>query len=162
MAAAAVMGAGALYTGIQAQKAAKEQADAANQNAANAMSQAKSDAAMQAIQGQKQIAGEKADFAAGGVSGGSVMATIADSMANAELDRLNIIHGGQMRSRAYSAEATAAKRAGNNALVGSLFKAAGYGASALGPSKEVDKTPSTKTSGVGGSKFGAQAYPGAD
>lgn len=90
----------------------KDQARVAEINAALAQRDAEFNAGRQSLAAGQIIAGTKADYAAAGFSGesGSVLAVLANSYANAELDRLSILHGGNVRSFNYAEEAASARK----------------------------------------------------
>lgn len=99
----------------RAQKRAyNKQAENAAKNAAAAQKQAKFDAKLHEFQAEKAIEGTKAGFAAAGVSGGSLEAVIQDSVINAEIDRMNILNGGDIRSRSFINQSVAASVAGED------------------------------------------------
>lgn len=109
------------------------QAGVAEKNADLAILQAKFNAQNQVIQSQKQIAAGEAGYAASGVSGGgSVFAVIADSMINAELDRLSIIHGGDVRAANFRNQAASAKQASRDASAAGFFNVLSTGFMAAG------------------------------
>lgn len=79
---------------------------------------------------QQMIAGKKigamsSDYAASGVSSdsASVIAVIGASRANAELDRLSIMHGGELRASAMEQRAQRDKDAGSWAMQVGYFNA---------------------------------------
>lgn len=115
-------------------RALKSEANTARMNAQAARLKAQADADLQMIQTRQVLAEQKTGFAAAGVSGGSVDAVMADSAINAEMDRLSIIFGGDVRSAAFMSEAEAkmkgardVKEAGLFGLVSTGFKGAGSG-----------------------------------
>ncbi len=105
----------------------KTQAIQAQQNAAMALETAKASADMYAVQARKMISSTTSEYAAGGLEGGSVMAVIADSKANAELDRLNILFGGDIKSKEFTLQAAAKRRAEDSATKGAMYAALGGG-----------------------------------
>lgn len=113
-------------------RALKSEAAAADRNARAARLKAQADAEMQMIQARSIIASQKAGFAAAGVEGGSVDASLADSAINAEMDRLSILYGGNLRSNEFSAEAASKRRAASDVKKASLFNMLGTGFQAAG------------------------------
>lgn len=112
--------------GSQAQQQAlNDQAATAEQNAKIAKQKAFADAEMFAIQSRKVLAEQKADFSASGVEGGSVFAVMADSKANAELDRLNILFGGNIRAAQYMSEAESKYQGAENVRQAGIYSAFG-------------------------------------
>lgn len=87
--------------------ALKSEAGIAKFNAMAAKLKAQADADLQVIQSRHVLAGMKADYAGAGVEGGSVDAVMMDSAINAEMDRLSILFGGDVRSKAFMAESQA-------------------------------------------------------
>lgn len=100
-------------------------------NARSAMLKAKAEAEQQAIQARKFMGEQAGQFAGGNIEGASTYAVQADSMVNAEMDRLSIIFGGNLRSNAFkseamlkTSEAQSTKQAGIMGLIATGFKAA--------------------------------------
>jgi len=112
MSAAAILG--GLGSGLEIYgkiKASKDEASAlqaeaaiAGQNAQAAILKAKAEAEVQVIQSKYIMGTQKADFASAGVEGGSVAAVMANSATNAELDRLNILFGGDVTAHGFQSE----------------------------------------------------------
>lgn len=136
---AALGAAGAVFGGISGDRAAKNQARAMRQNAAAAAEnaklvrkQAELEASFQQLEASKLLGETKAGFAASGVSGGSEFAVMAESVANAEMDRLNIIFGGEIKARNLEGEASSLRSQARDInksrtmnLLASGFQAAG-------------------------------------
>ena len=142
------MGAGAIIGGViglaglamqlQGQSAANDaqrgmlrsQADAARENARLARLEAAENAKIQQIQSEKIIGGLRPQYAAAGVElEGSVFDVIANSVQNAERDRLNIIYQGELKARSFEAGAGAyANAAGGISNIGLI----GTGLSGIG------------------------------
>ena len=91
---------GAISQGAQTAATLRYQAQVQRNNADEALTAASLNANRQSIQAAKLIGAAKAGYGASGVSAdsGSVMSVIAASAANAELDRQNILYGGEIRS----------------------------------------------------------------
>ena len=96
---------GNYQSGLAQSASLQSEAAQARINAITARQKAVIDADAQSIQARKLLGEQITDFAAAGVSGGSVEAVMADSMINAEMDRLSIIFGGDIRSKAFMSEA---------------------------------------------------------
>lgn len=118
---------GAMKQGVDQYSSLNQQADLAIQNAAEAEAKGKYDASrQQVIAGQKQGTAIAA-FGASGVrtDSGSVTAVLGASAQNAELDRLNILHGADVRATNYTNQANLDRFGAESALKGSYFQAAG-------------------------------------
>jgi hypothetical protein len=137
--------------------ALKSQEQQAIYNAQSARLKGIADAELYAIQAQKLIAGQKGEFTAGGVSGGSAMAVMADSRINAEMDRLNIIFGGNLRSAQFMSEAQAKHQGAKDLNKAGLFQtlAGGFGMAGLAQQNKVGAAGS-------GSDSGGYAFAGGD
>ncbi len=119
---AGVVGAaGSIIGGNAQKKALSDQADIAHANAASALQQAQGDAKIQQIESQKSFGAETASFAAGNIGGQGTLDVLRDSMVNAELDRQNILMGGQARANNYNREASSADRARGSVNTSTLF-----------------------------------------
>lgn len=109
-----------------------EQASAARRNAKMAKLEAQFEAEARVIQARKMMGEQVTDFAAAGVSGGSPFAVMSESLVNAEMDRLSVLFGGNIRSRNFMAEAEgkakAARRTREAGVIGLL--GAGFSGSA--------------------------------
>lgn len=161
-----VMGAGgALMEGDERSKALTAEAEAADKNAKLAREDAAYNAERQSMNAGQRIAQMRTGFAASGITSDSVSAleVLRMSSINAEMDRLNIVHGGEMRARNLEDRATAArigarkaKKIGQinafTALFGAGAKAASYGDS--GGSSSMGSTDS------GGSYSGSDSSGG--
>ena len=124
---AAIQAVGAIQQGQATSDSLNKQADINIANAGAAEAQGKADAyKSQLIAGQKfgQIS---AGFGASGVTStsGSVEAVLGASAANAEMDRLNILHGADLKAIQYQNQASMERAGASSAIVGSLFGAAG-------------------------------------
>ena len=102
-------------------KALKDQAQQSFENAKTAKLQAQNEAELQVLQSRKLLGEQTAGFAAAGVEGGSVFAVMADSMINAEMDRLSILYGGDIRSENFSAQGSSQRRGASNLKTASFF-----------------------------------------
>ncbi len=108
-------------------QALEAEAQAATNNALSAKLKAQADAQTQVIQARAVINRQTSEFAASNLEGASVFAVLADSTANAEMDRLNIIFNGKVRADAYTAEANAKMDAQGNIRDAGLFGILGTG-----------------------------------
>lgn len=93
-------GIGALEQGSQTAAALKYQATVQTNNANEALEAASLNANRSSIMAAKTIGAAKAGYGSSGVTSdsGSVAAVLGASAANAELDRQNILYGGQIRA----------------------------------------------------------------
>lgn len=115
---------GALNQGQQAKQASEYNAAVANNNAIAARQQAEANAAAQQRKARLQIGSMRAGYGASGVGlEGSPMDVLEQSAAMAELDRQNILYGGQLKSQGYQATAGLELMRGENAVTGSYLNA---------------------------------------
>lgn len=117
--------------GKQAQ-ALGQQASAAQKNAWFARQKAQADAENQVIQSRAILAKQSADFSAGNLEGGSVFSVMAESATNAEMDRLNILFSGKIKSDQYTAEMNSKMAEGKDLLKASIYKVLGSGFQSAG------------------------------
>lgn len=123
----AVSAYGALQAGQSTSQALNAQADLAIQNAQEAEDKGQFDANRQMLIAGKRIGESTAAYGAAGVTeSGSVVAVHQSSMANAELDRLNILHGADVRAIQYRNQAAMNRYGAESAIKGSYWQAAGY------------------------------------
>jgi hypothetical protein len=129
--AAAVSAVGSLTKGSSESDALNYQAKIQGQNADAARVAAKADADRQQILANQKIGGIGAEYASSGVdsNSGSVLAVIGASAANSELDRQNILHGGDVRAINYQNQQNLDQTSAGNALKAGYYGAA---ASAIG------------------------------
>lgn len=129
--------AGTLIGAYGAWKAGEDQSDAldyqkqiAQQNARNSMIAAKINASRANMQFQKLQGQDIANYGASGVEGssGSVLAVLGANAQGAEMDKQNILYGGQLRAINYQNQASVdsvaagrASQAGTLGAVGGLF-----------------------------------------
>jgi len=116
---------GAIQQGQMTSDSLNQQADSLTQQAAEAEKKGEYDAMRQQIIAGRKIGAAEAAFAASGVSGdsGSAMAVLQASHMNAELDRLNIIHGAHVRAINYRNQATLNRYGAASAIQGSYWRA---------------------------------------
>lgn len=100
-------------------------ADIAMQNATMANNQAAEEERKNRVQSKKQLGDIRASYGSSGVNiDGSALDVLEESAANAELDSLQIKHGGQVKARAYENEANLDRFRAKNAKVAGYFGAA--------------------------------------
>jgi len=116
---------GALVQGQQTSDVLQYQATIQSRNAAEARASAQYNADRQSVIASRVIGAESTGFGASGVeaSSGSVLSVIGASTANAELDRLNILHGGEMRAVNYENQASLDQLGARHAIQASYFDA---------------------------------------
>jgi hypothetical protein len=139
----------AISQGNQQKAASKYNAKVAENQAIAARQQAGANAEMQRRSSEKKIGSMQAAYAASGVSmEGSALDILEESARNAEMDRQNILYGGELRAIGSEGTAMLEKSQGANAqtsgylsAAGSLFKA---GASAYGSSGGDEKGSSSQ------------------
>ena len=124
--AAAASAAGTVYQGVQANKAAKYNANVREQDAIAANKKAEYDADIHRERIRQVLSKQKALIGAAGLdmSGSPLLATL-DTVEKGELDALAIRHGGEVQGQRYRSEATLSRMQGKSAQTGSFFKAGG-------------------------------------
>lgn len=122
-----ISGIGDLIGGQSSSNALQMQADLQMKNAAEAEAQGAVDANKSSLISGHQIGSEVASFGASGVTSnsGSVQAVLSASASNAEMDRLNILHGADIRSIQYQNQASMERMGAASAKQGSMFSAGG-------------------------------------
>lgn len=126
VAAAGLQAAGTLKAGMDANAAGKYNAKKAKRAAAVSRDQAAAAMIRQDKEARKAMGAMRAAYGAAGVTvEGSPLEVLAESAANAELDRLTIKYRGELAAQGYESDAALSKFEGKSALTGSLFKAAG-------------------------------------
>lgn len=129
---------GSLVQGQQTANQLDYNAQVQTNNANLALTAAASNAAKQSVSATRMLGNMSAGYAANGVTqtSGSVMAVMGASAANAELDRQNILYGGQVKAVNYENQASLDKTGATNAINASYFNAlsslVGGGAGMLG------------------------------
>lgn len=116
---------GSIIKGQQTSDLLDNQAATQRRNATQAIMAAKFNADRQSMIATKHIGAMTAGYSASGVdmTSGSVLATIGASSANAELDRLNIIHGGDIRAVNFENQASLDELGARHAIQASYFNA---------------------------------------
>lgn len=158
LAASAASALGSITQGQMTSGALNAQAQVQQQNAQEAEVQGQFNATKQSLNSAEKIGSITAAFGASGVSSqsGSVQNVLAASASNAELDRLNILHGADVRAINYTNQASMDKLGASSALQGSYFSALGSltkgAAGALGNS--ISASPSGGGTPITNSGFG--------
>jgi hypothetical protein len=99
-----------------------QQRKAANNAADQAQQAARENARRQSIEARKRIGLMRANYGASGVAiEGSALDVLEESAANAELDRLTILHGGTLDANRYRAAGRAAFAQGVTSAAGDLL-----------------------------------------
>lgn len=139
MAAALAIGAGvsaigAIQQGQATSDSLNTQADMQIANASQAEAEGNFNAMKSMLYSNQKIGAITANYGASGVTSasGSVQDVLTSSAANAELDRLNILHGADLKAIQYENQASMERKGAQSAesgamfsAVGSIFKAAG-------------------------------------
>lgn len=100
-------------------------ADMAERNAAQTRLAAAQEERLSRIQARKQIGSMKSAYGASGVNlEGSPVDVLAESIAMAELDALNIRYGGEMKARGLEFDAASSRYAGAQARISGRIGAA--------------------------------------
>jgi hypothetical protein len=134
---------GAIQAGQSTADSLNAQADIAMKNADEALAQGKYNAARQSAVADNKIGASIAAYGASGVATnyGSAAEVIGAGARNAELDRLNILHGADVKAINYRNQAAMDRYGADSAIKGSywqalgdisggLIKNAGYGSNA--------------------------------
>lgn len=158
-----VMAYGQLLAGQATSDSLNAQADLQIQNAQEALAQGKFNAQRSQIQSGQKIGAEVAGYGASGVrsSSGSVMNVLAAATSNAEMDRLNILHGADIKAISYENAASMERTQAHNAKIGSYFGAVGslVGASSAG---NLGATPSAGGDDLSFDAGSGSGYAGSD
>jgi hypothetical protein len=160
---------GALMEADDRAKGLRAEADAADKNARNALSDAAYNAERQEMIAGQRFAEIKTGYAASGISSTSVSAieVLRASHINAEMDRLNILHGGRMEAEGFKDRASAAragakraKKIGEINAFSSLF-GAGANAAMMSDGGESNSRASSRegygSAGGSGGNYGGYA-----
>lgn len=122
----AIAAGGQIHGGIQAKKAAKKRANLLREQAAREKEAAEFDALQQERAFEKLMGRQRLAFAASGVElAGSPLLLLEETLRDKQETINNILRGGEARAGALSAQAREVKRAGRNALIGSILGATG-------------------------------------
>lgn len=132
----AIAGIGAIQQGQDAKNASEYNAAVAEQGAVASRQQAAANAAAAERESRKRLGAMEASYGASGVnlSEGSPLEILQQSARDAEMDRLNIIYGGEVRAGGYSNTATLDRYRGEAAETSGYLRAGsellgGYGRS---------------------------------
>ena len=129
---------GSLQQGQSAKAAANYNARVAENNAIAARQAAAAEAARERDRALRLTGAQRAAYAKGGVTmSGSALDVIGDTAAQAELDALTILYGGEARARAAEADAAGQRYAGRQAQSASY---AGAGSALLTGASRIYKT----------------------
>ena len=150
--AAAVTAVSTISSAQQAKKSAETNAQIAERNAEIAKQKASADAAAQNRMSRQHIGAMEANYSASGVAlEGSPLEVIEQSTRDAELDRLNILYGGEVRANNYGTEASIQNARGSNAMTSGYLSAASSLSSSYAKSGQLTQNP-------GGSGAATQSY----
>ena len=121
---------GGLMAGQAESNSLNAQADLQIKNAAEAEAQGKFNAMKSGLSWDSKIGNMKASIGASGVSNtsGSAAAILGAAASNAEMDRLNILHGADLKAIQFENEASMERLGAKSAVLGGMFKAFGAGA----------------------------------
>lgn len=145
---------GSIEEGEATSQSLDSQAKMQRQNAQLAEQKAQADSLRLSVFADRTTGSIKSSYAANGIASnsGTVRAVLQASGQNAELDRLNIIHGGQIRALNYNNQASLDEFGANQALTGSYFDALAKAFSGGSKAYARDKTPGgSEYEGGGGS-----------
>lgn len=122
-----IAAAGNIMQGQATSNALNAQAALQIQNASEAEAQGQYDANKSSLESATKIGAITAGYGASGVTttSGSALNVLGASAANAELDRLNILHGADVKAINYENQASMEKVGAQSAQIGSFFGAAG-------------------------------------
>ena len=122
-----VQAVGSLIAGQAESNSLNAQADLQIKNAAEAEAQGKFNAMKSGLSWDAKIGSMKADIGASGVSttSGSAAAILGAAASNAEMDRLNILHGADLKAIQFENEASMERLGAKSAVLGGMFKAFG-------------------------------------
>jgi hypothetical protein len=145
--------AGDIVQGQMTSQTLDAQAGLADANAQEAENQGQYNATRQSLISSQKIGESEAAYGASGVtsSSGSVADVIGASNANAEMDRLNILHGADIKALNYNNQALMDRYGAASATYGSYWAAAGAitGGAIQGLSSATQGGPSKSGEGSG-------------
>lgn len=118
---------GAIQQGNMTSDSLNQQADNLMAQAAEAEQKGQFDAMRQQLISQHKIGASIAAYGASGVNtnSGSALAVVQASHMNSELDRLNILHGADIRAINYQNQASMNRYGADSARLGSYWRALG-------------------------------------
>lgn len=105
-------------------RASEFNAQVAEQNAEQAILQAAQEERRIRVLGKKEIGAMQAAYGASGIEGGSSLDVLAESIANLELDAMNIKYAGQTKAVNFRNEARYERYRGKEARTGAQLGAA--------------------------------------
>lgn len=163
VAGALTSGYGAYLQGQEQAAAYKYQAQVAAQNALIARQQGDFDASRLAVYANQKIGSQISGYAASGVetTSGSALSVLRASASSAELDRLNILHGADIKAISFENQASVDNIAADNSkIAGDLGLASGalnagakyYANSTSGGGSTQSNQDENEFASVGGSK----------
>lgn len=154
---------GALNQGQQAKSAANYNAAVANNNAIASRQQAEANAAAQQRKARLQLGSMRAGYGASGITmEGSAMDVLEQSAATAELDRQNILYGGELKAGGYQSTAGLELMRGEHAETASYFNAGSALLSGMGKMGAFDSGGSEGVVSSGSGIKGSQEYSNID
>lgn len=137
------------------------QADNLTQQAAEAEQKGQYDAMREQMLATQKIGTATAAYGASGVAAnsGSVLDVVQASHQNSEMDRMNILHGADIRAINYSNQASMDRFGGQSAIMGSYWKALGDASQGLVKTDQSGARPQTTgtTGGVGNGEAAASS-----
>ncbi len=165
--------AGAIVQGQMTSQSLQNQANLQLSQATEAEAAGAYNATRQQMLASQKIGTSTAAYGAAGVTGssGSVQDVLASSAANAELDRLNILHGADVKAINYENQAALDNYGAASAVYGSEWQAIGSitGGAIQGMGNQVSSSPPPASGeGAGDAADGAEdvsgdgGYAGAD
>lgn len=144
----AISAVSAISGGMAARDSAKYNAQVAENNAIASRQQAAANAEQQQRQARLQIGQMEANYSASGVSlEGSPLEILEQSARNSEMDRLNIIYGGELRASGYGNEASLNRSRASNAMTTGYLKAGSALMSGAARTGQLTREPMGATSG---------------
>lgn len=115
---------GAIQQGNAAKASANFNATIASNNAIAARNKATADAARQEREGRLRAGAARAAVGASGITGeGSALDLMEANATQEELDRLTILHGGELQAMGFESDAAVARQRGSAAQSASRVKA---------------------------------------
>lgn len=169
MALGGMKAAGAIMQGKMTSQSLNAQADMNERNAKEAEAKGQYDAMRQQLMAGRAMGASIAAYGASGVTNtGSVLEVLHTSSMNAELDRLNILHGADVRAINFQNQAAIDRYGAKSALKAGYWNALGSmaGSAMTAASMSTGATPATSAQGsalsAGGMDSGYSQQPGAN
>lgn len=152
---------GSLAAGQSTASALNAQAALQRQQAQEAIAAGQYDAMRSQLMSSQKIGQSIASYGASGVTGnsGSVLSVLAASASHAELDRLNILHGADIKSANYRNQAALDEAGASSAIAGSRWAALGNVVSGMSnaASSAYSGSSATNMAGANGGAGGGMA-----